>query len=139
MLKPPSAEVEIGPAPENKVSIQLIIHERPWTTNAERRGNRWTRAELTERWRKMAFVALRNANAPQITFAKAQVRAYMNGRLQDCGACHPAVKAAIDGFVDARVLIDDDARHLQSIEFLAPERSKDNFVVIDMRGRLSGK
>lgn len=136
-LSLPTAEVRTHP--DGETIVGLFIWERPWTTNAERRGNRWTRAEMTERWRKLAFVTLRNANAPQLTDAKARVRVYLNGRLQDCGACHPAVKAVIDGFVDARVLADDDATHLKSIEFVAPERHKSNFLVVELKGRLNGR
>jgi hypothetical protein len=39
---------------------------------------------------------------------------------QDVAACAPAVKAAIDGLVDAGVIPDDNAEHLDEIVFRAP-------------------
>ena len=41
--------------------------------------------------------------------------------MQDVGACFPAVKAAIDGLVDAGVIVDDDPRYLKALTFNAPE------------------
>lgn len=42
---------------------------------------------------------------------------------QDVAACAPEAKAAIDGLVDAGVLVDDDAEHLISVTFLPPLRN----------------
>ena len=42
--------------------------------------------------------------------------------MQDVAACVPAVKAAIDGLVDAKVLIDDAPQHLKAIVFKQPEK-----------------
>lgn len=39
---------------------------------------------------------------------------------QDVAACAPAAKAAVDGLVDAGVLIDDDPAHLRMVAFLPP-------------------
>ena len=36
----------------------------------------------------------------------------------DVAACYPSVKAAIDGLVDARVIPDDDDRHVLNLTFL---------------------
>jgi hypothetical protein len=38
----------------------------------------------------------------------------------DTAACYPAVKAAIDGLVDAGVIPDDDPEHVVEIRFAAP-------------------
>ncbi len=38
----------------------------------------------------------------------------------DVAACYPAVKAAIDGLVDAGVVPDDDPAHVSKITFHAP-------------------
>lgn len=46
----------------------------------------------------------------------------MRAPIADTGACFPAVKAAIDGLVDAGVLPGDTGLHLSSITFLAPVR-----------------
>ena len=55
------------------------------------------------------------------------------GRLQDVGACNPAVKAAIDGIVDAGVLPDDSSRYMKSLIFLPPQNDR-NSLVIYIRG-----
>jgi hypothetical protein len=44
---------------------------------------------------------------------------------QDVGACFPHVKAAIDGLVDAGILIDDHAQIVVKLTFLAPKYGKD--------------
>jgi hypothetical protein len=46
------------------------------------------------------------------------------GRLQDVSACNPAVKAAIDGLVDAGVMQDDSPEFLTAITFLQPVRAE---------------
>jgi hypothetical protein len=45
--------------------------------------------------------------------------------LQDVAACNPAVKAAIDGLVDAGIVPDDSPAYLRSVEFLAPMKGRD--------------
>jgi hypothetical protein len=46
--------------------------------------------------------------------------------IPDVAACFPAVKAAIDGIVDAGTIPDDDPSHLVSICFHAPEFGEKN-------------
>lgn len=60
------------------------------------------------------------------------------GRLQDVGACNPAVKAAIDGIVDAGVLPDDSSKFVRSLTFLPPQNDK-NSLVLYVRGVKRGK
>lgn len=55
------------------------------------------------------------------------------GRLQDVGACHPSVKAAIDGIVDAGILPDDSSQYLRSLIYLPPVNDK-NSLVLYIRG-----
>jgi hypothetical protein len=50
------------------------------------------------------------------------------GKLPDIGACYPAVKAAVDGLVDAGVLADDDGRHVRSLVFYPPEWGEEDEV-----------
>ena len=42
---------------------------------------------------------------------------------QDTGACWPAVKAAVDGLVDAGIVVDDSGEHVAEIRMLAPVRN----------------
>lgn len=41
--------------------------------------------------------------------------------MPDPGACFPAVKAAIDGIVDARIIPNDTGAYVKAITFVAPE------------------
>jgi hypothetical protein len=52
---------------------------------------------------------------------------------QDVGACNPAVKAAIDGIVDAGVLPDDSSKFVRSLIYLPPQNDK-NSLVLYIRG-----
>jgi crossover junction endodeoxyribonuclease RusA len=99
------------------MAIYRVTYEsRPWTTNAERKLNRYRRAELVREWRE-AFAWLAKAQRiPLLPSANIHAQPEQKGGvLQDTGACHPAVKAAIDGLVDAGVLIDDAPQYLLSI------------------------
>jgi hypothetical protein len=44
--------------------------------------------------------------------------------MQDVAACVPAVKAAIDGLVDAGVFLDDSPAHVTAVVFKQPERGE---------------
>ena len=106
---------------------------RPWTVNAERAGNRWKRAENTKLWRTL-FSQFRDI--PTLTDATVEVFLEMKGRLQDTAACMPAVKAAIDGMVDANVFPDDTGEHVTTISFHAPSRSKQDKIIIRVEGKI---
>lgn len=47
-----------------------------------------------------------------------------DNRMPDPGACYPAVKAAIDGLVDAGVLAGDDGRYVRRMSFYPPALDK---------------
>lgn len=96
------------------------FNKRPWTLNAERRMHYMTRAALVREWRE-AFMMLARVNQV-IVFKKAVVIVqpyHSKGPRQDVDACHPAAKAAIDGLVDAGVLISDGPEHLIEIRYMA--------------------
>ena len=95
---------------------RLEFNQRPWTTNAERKGNRWERAELVKVWRSAFQILAKSERIPPMTWMSVTVEPHQKGgRLQDVGACHPSVKAAIDGIVDAGVLPDDSSQYLRSL------------------------
>ena len=48
----------------------------------------------------------------------------------DTGACFPAVKAAVDGLVDAGVLVDDTPDRVLELRFTAPAIGKADALVI---------
>lgn len=108
----------------------LVFKDKPWTTNAERAGNRWQRAELVKKWRMAFKVIAKNARVPQLTDVHITVQPQQKlGKLQDVAACNPAVKAAIDGLVDAGVMVDDSPEHLLSITFLQPTRGENQLTM----------
>jgi Holliday junction resolvase RusA-like endonuclease len=98
----------------------LFDSERPWTTNAERRWHHYKRAQVVRDARaRWAWHALA-ARVPRLDRVEIDVRPHSKDRRwkPDVAACYPAVKAAIDGLVDARVLEDDDDRHVVALRFL---------------------
>ena len=99
---------------------QLLDSERPWTANAERRWHHYKRAQVVRdaraRWAWHALAA-RIPRLERIT-VDAQPLAKDRRWRPDVAACYPAVKAAIDGLVDARVIEDDDDRHVVALRFL---------------------
>lgn len=116
----------------------LEFNQRPWTTNAERAGNRWERAKLTKEWREGFAWLAKFEKVPEMRWISVTVQPYQKGgRLQDVGACNPAVKAAIDGLVDAGVLPDDSPEFVKSLIFLPPKKEK-NALVIYIRGVRKG-
>ena len=115
-------------------TVKYINLMRPWTVNAERAGNRWKRAENTKLWRTLYA---EQGSIPQLTDATIWVWLELRGRLQDTAACMPAVKAAIDGMVDAKVFSDDTGEHVKAIIFNAPSRSKTDQITILVEGKLN--
>jgi Holliday junction resolvase RusA-like endonuclease len=99
---------------------RLFDSERPWTANAERRWHHYKRAQVVRDARaRWAWHALA-ARVPRLDRVEIDVRPHSKDRRwkPDVAACYPAVKAAIDGLVDARVLEDDDDRHVVALRFL---------------------
>ena len=100
--------------------------ERPWTANAERRWHHHKRAQVVrdarERW---AWLALSEQIPPMMRISIEATPLRINARsMPDVAACYPAVKAAIDGLVDAGVIPDDNPVHLDRITFRAPQIAK---------------
>lgn len=118
---------------------RLEFNQRPWTTNAERAGNRWERATLTKQWRSAFQLLAKSERIPPMEWITVTVEPHQKGgRLQDVGACNPAVKAAIDGLVDAGVLPDDSSKFVKSLVFLPPHNDR-NSLVIYIRGVRKGR
>lgn len=99
---------------------------RPWTTNAERRGNRYQRAALTKEWREAFYWLAKQRHVPRLDQVEIVAEPWQaKGILADTAACNPAVKAAIDGLVDAGVIPDDTSAYVASITFLPTRRGRD--------------
>jgi len=117
--------------------VTVWVEKRPWTVNSERKGNRWKRAELTAEWRQLFKLITKAPHA--MTAATAEVFLEQRAPLQDTAACVPAVKAAIDGIVDARVLLDDTGDHLCRIVFHAPVKAAKDRITIRLEGHGIGQ
>lgn len=98
----------------------IRIAERPFTINAERRMHHMQRAKLVREWRGKAEKFAKRMQIPRLEAVHVISQPYLTGRLQDADACHPAVKAVIDGVVDAGVLVDDAPRYVRAITYRAP-------------------
>ena len=97
-------------------------YERPWTANAERTWHFQKRARVVREAReRFAWLARGERIPPLQRISVAAVPLVMNRRsLPDVGACFPAVKAAVDGLVDAGIIPDDSPQYVHSISFYAP-------------------
>lgn len=100
--------------------------ERPWTANAERRWHHMRRAQVVrearERW---AWLARAEGIPPLQRISVEATPLRKNARsMPDVAACYPAVKAAIDGLVDAGVVEDDTPFRVYKIVFQAPQIAK---------------
>mgnify|MGYP005822713845 FL=1 len=106
---------------------QAVHYERPFTQNSlYGKGNHYTRAKQVKAWREsFAWLALK-ARMPHMERCSVAVIPHLrDNRAQDTGACFPAVKAAIDGLVDAGVLDDDGPDHVTELRFFRPVLSSD--------------
>lgn len=116
-----------------KRSYTLSYEVRPdFTLNKERTVHHHKRAKVVKSWRQAFCDLAQEAMVPRLEQIEVVAKPYvLNGRYrQDVGACFPVVKAAIDGLVDAGVLIDDNAEIVVKLTFLAPEFGRDGLELI---------
>lgn len=100
----------------------LVHHAKPFTAN-ETRTWHWRKiAQHTKIWRAAFDALAREAAIPLMGAIRVQVTHYVarESNFPDIAACFPSVKAAVDGLVDAGVIVDDDPEHLVRLDFLAP-------------------
>ena len=120
-----------------RLVVEVGIRVR--SLNAERSANRWDRASAVadERWtakieareemRKQGLTA-----RPLMDMVRVEVFPWVLNRRyrQDIANCYPSVKACIDGFVDARMILDDDDTHLRAITFRPHQFGRDALVLV---------
>ena len=96
---------------------------RPLTTNKVMGLHRQQWATITRAERKVWWALAKQAKVPALGRAAITATPLHKDRRspQDVAACAPAVKAGIDGLVDAGVLPDDGPEHLVRITFLPPD------------------
>lgn len=88
------------------------------------------RARFVKEWRERSAYLAKLKKVPQLDQIEVISQPHLTGRLQDADACHPCVKAIIDGLVDAGVIPDDDPAHVRAIHYLAPRRAKADFLIV---------
>lgn len=94
---------------------------RPFTVNDALRMHRQACARLTAEWRRAFWALALEARVPLLDRVAITVETHLKGnRKQDPAASCIAVKGAIDGLVDARVIPDDDGDHMVALTFLPP-------------------
>lgn len=109
----------------------LLVPLPVWTVNAQRQMHHHSLAKLVREYRGTTAMLVRSARIPRLDRVAFEATPFGPQIRQDVGACYPAVKAAIDGFVDdkrdgrvivARVLPDDTPDHVCRITMLPPRR-----------------
>jgi hypothetical protein len=102
------------------VTWTITVPDRPW--NANERVHWSVRAQRTTDWRTLGWAKAREARIPALPAAYIDVHVTHPARYMppDPGNAYPAVKALIDGLVDARVIPDDGPQHLRRLTFVAP-------------------
>lgn len=99
----------------------LFLPGRPLLTNAERKMVPRQRAAAVKRWRTAAWAEARNRRIGLYEQVIVEATPHLRNRVgQDVAACHPTVKAAIDGLVDAGVLRNDTPTVVRTVVFHAP-------------------
>lgn len=126
--------------PSNVATTHQIVIDtlgRPPTANKHRSKHWRVAAADTKAWRHLAAIywrqeggALKRIAAERLseerrechfTFTRWECQPfYTGGRIPDVGACHPAIKAVIDGAIDAGLLKDDSPPHVDRITYLTP-------------------
>lgn len=85
------------------------LHRQQWATHTREVRGEW--------WALGAEAKVRRVGACTITATPL----HRDRRSpQDVAACAPEVKAAIDGLIDAGLLVDDDPTHLRAVMFMPP-------------------
>ena len=99
----------------------LYFDQRPWTLNAERTWHYHKRAKIVKEWRDAFSLEAKDQGIPNLNKVSVEALPILpTRRLQDPANCFPAVKAAIDGLVDANVIEDDNPNFIDSIKFYSP-------------------
>lgn len=81
--------------------------------NANDRGPWQRRHRLSKEWRQSGGWAARAAQIPKASRVRVVATVLVpDGRRRDPGNYAPTAKAVVDGMVDALVIPDDNARHL---------------------------
>jgi hypothetical protein len=95
-----------------------------WTTNAERRMHWAIRGRLVKNLRQSAFIEGKQKGVKFEHLVDIIVEPHQRAKISaDADGYHPAIKAVIDGLVDAKVIGDDSPKFVNSIKYLRPQIS----------------
>jgi hypothetical protein len=100
-------------------TLDLPLGPCPTMNSVYGTHNRYARAAIVKTWREAAAWQVRAdlwAPMRQVKVECWPVKPDRRG-IQDVGACMPAVKAAIDGIVDAGILEDDGPEFVVELTF----------------------
>lgn len=105
-----------------------------WTVNAERGMHYRTHGALTREYRRAAALLARQARIPRLDRVAVEATPFGPKIRQDVAACVGALKAAVDGLVDAQILPDDTPDHVCRVTFHQPRRGPHglHLLVIDL-------
>lgn len=126
-----------------ELRYELTHYDKPWTVNDERGGrnsvNHWSKIHpLKKEWRRAFSLLAKQAKIPHFNQIRVEVRhvsaAKNEAHIPDTGNCYGAVKAAIDGLVDAKVIDKDTRKYVTFIGFHAPERGSRDALSITVIG-----
>jgi crossover junction endodeoxyribonuclease RusA len=116
--------------------VRFTHYARPWTVNSERsgRGNHWAvKGKQTKEWREAFYLLGLAKRRYKMQAANITAEIVVKRKpLPDTGANYTAIKAAIDGLVDAGLLPNDTPEHVRSITMLAPVQGKEDKVIITL-------
>ena len=108
-----------------EVSWTIINHKRGWSLNAERTWHFHKRNNEVQKWRTYFREEALRMGIPRLDRISVEVFTTFGTRaLQDPGNNMPAIKAAIDGLVDAGIIDDDVADCVGYIRFWASKYEK---------------
>jgi len=113
--------------PDNALRVQasMFVEGKLWTLNAERSDHYAVHRKRTRGWREVAAFTALAAKLPRLEWCTVHAIPYQpRGVLADVGSHFPALKATIDGIVDAGLLENDTPEFVRAITMMAPRRDK---------------
>ena len=106
-------------------SWELTHYARPMTANKYRTLHHQVRLRYDREWREAFFALALEAKVPPLKAIRVIVQqTQAKGLLPDPMSCTAAVKAGVDGLVDAGVIPDDTGIYFRSVVFLPPEKAE---------------
>ena len=114
----------------------MTIPVRPFSLNAERSQHWSARASRTSDvrgWAKLAAISAMGVSGRPYFPVPVVVTVYpfaLNRRYrQDVGNCYTSFKSALDGCVDAGVIVDDSDQYLSAVTFYAHQFGRDEMTL----------